>query len=96
MRPRQLLVQVVLEPWLGCMLLPLGTVPVATGMLEAVLSFTVGALREARAIGAAAAVLDGADHLTVCGGEVGRALQVRGRKGGEDLAEGRHDRRLPS
>ena len=65
MRPGQLFIQVMLEPLLSFMLLALGTVAVATGMIDAVLSFTVWALIEAMAIGAAAAVLDGADHLTV-------------------------------
>src|SRR5712691_7544284 len=64
-RPGQLLLQGMLEPLLGCMLLTLGTVAVATGMMDALLSCTVWALRETRAIGAAAAVLDGADPLTV-------------------------------
>ena len=40
----------------------------------------------------ALAVLDGADDLAVGGGEVGIALQVFWRKGGEDIAEGGHDR----
>ena len=92
MQPGQLCVQVVVEPLLGCMLLTLGTVAVATGMIDAVLSCTVWALLETRAIGAAAAGLDGADHLTVCGGEVRRAPQGLGGKGGEDLAEGGHGR----
>ena len=35
-RPGQLCVQVVLEPLLGLRLLPLGTVAVATGMMDAV------------------------------------------------------------
>ena len=39
-RPGQLFVQVVLEPLLGCMLLTLGTVAVATGMIDAVVSPT--------------------------------------------------------
>jgi len=51
-RPGQLLLQVMLEPLLGCMLLTLGTVAVATGMMDAGLSFTRWALRETRAIGA--------------------------------------------
>jgi hypothetical protein len=55
----------MLEPLLRFMLLALGTVAVATGMMDAVLSFTVWALREAMALGAAAAVVDGAEHLTV-------------------------------
>jgi hypothetical protein len=73
-RPGQLLVQVVLEPLGGFMLLPLGTVAVATGMVDAVVSPTAGALREAMAIRAAVARWDGADDLAVRDGEVGRAL----------------------
>ena len=96
MRPGQLFVQVVLEPLLGCMLLTLGTVAVATGMLDAVLPPTVWALIEAVAVVSALAVLDGADDLAVGEGQLGVALQVLGRKGGEDSAEGRHDRSLPS
>ena len=69
-------VQVVLEPLVGCMLLTLGTVAVATGMVDAVLSPTAGALIEAMAVRAALALLDGADDLAVRDGEVGRALQV--------------------
>ena len=75
MRPGQLFVQVVLKPLPGCMLLTLGTVAVATGMVDAVLSPTAGALREAVSVRAALALLDGADDLAVRGGEVGRALQ---------------------
>jgi len=95
-RSRQLLVQGMLEPRLGCMLLALGTVPVATGMLDAVLPPTVLALIKAVTIVAALAVLDGADDLTVGEGQLGIALQVFWSKGGEDLAEGGHDRSLPS
>jgi len=58
------------------MLLTLGTVAVATGMVDAVLSPTAGALIEAMAVRAALALLDGADDLAVRDGEVGRALQV--------------------
>ena len=90
MGPGQLFVQVVLEPLLGCMLLTLGTVAVATGMMDAVVLPTALALREAMAILSALALLDGTDGLAMRGGEVGIALQVLGRKGGEDIAEGRH------
>jgi hypothetical protein len=92
-RPRELFVEVGLKPLLGFLLLALGAVAVATSMIDAVVSRTVWALIEARARGAAAAVLDGADHLTVCGGEVRRALQVFGRKGGEDIPQGGHGSR---
>jgi hypothetical protein len=83
---------VVLEPLLGCMLLTLGTVAVATGMIDAVVPPTVWALREAVAVVAALTVLDGADDLAVRQGEVGVTLQVLWGKGGEDLAQGGHGR----
>jgi hypothetical protein len=92
-QPRELWVAVGLKPLRRCLLLALGAVAVATRMLDAVVSLTVWALREARAIGAAAAVLDGADPLTVCGGKGRRALQVCGRKGGADIPQGGHGRR---
>ena len=88
----QLCVQVVCEPLRGCMLLTLGTVAVATGMLDTGLSATVGALREAMAIGAALALWDGRDGLAVGGGQVGRALQGCWRKSRDDLAQGGHGR----
>ena len=50
MRPGQLLLQVVLEPLLGLMLLTLGTVAVATGMMDAVWLPTAWALREAKLV----------------------------------------------
>ena len=46
MRPRELCVEVVLEPLLGCMLLALRTVPVATGTMDTVLFPAAWALRE--------------------------------------------------
>jgi hypothetical protein len=95
-RPGQLFVEVVLEPLLGFMLLTLWAVPVAAGMMDTVLSPTGWALIEAMAVVAALTVLDGADDLAVRQGEVGVTLQVLGRKGGEERAEGRHDRSLPS
>jgi hypothetical protein len=64
-RPRQLFVEVVLKPLLSFMLLTLGTVAVATGMVDTVLSPTAGALIEAVAVRPASALLDSADHLTV-------------------------------
>jgi hypothetical protein len=70
------------------MMLALGTVPVATGMLDAVVSPTALALREAVSVIAAVALVDGPDGLAVRGGEVGITLQGLGRTGGEDIAEG--------
>jgi hypothetical protein len=78
------------------MLLTLGAVAVATGMLDAVVSPTALTLREAVTVVSAPAVLDGTDDFAVCRGEMGIALKVFWRKGGEDLAEGGHDRSLPS
>jgi len=63
--PRELRVQVVLEPLLGLMMLTLWAVAVATGMIAAVLPPTVLALIEAVAVMAALAILDGADDLSV-------------------------------
>jgi hypothetical protein len=91
-RPGQLCVQVVLEPLLGCMLLALRTVPVATGMRDAVLRATALALIQAVAIVPALALLDSADGLALRSGQMGITLQVLWRKGRADIAEGRHGR----
>jgi hypothetical protein len=91
-RPRQLVVQVVVEPRRGFMMLPLRTGAVTTGMLDAVVFPTTLALREAVAVMTALARLDGADDLAVCSGEGGITLQVLWRKGGEEGAEGRQGR----
>ena len=69
-RPGQLFVQVAVEPLLGFMLLTLRTVAVPTGMIDAVVLRTSLALIEAVAVMAALALLDGADDLAVCSGEV--------------------------
>jgi hypothetical protein len=91
-RSGELFVEVVLEPLLGFMLLALGTVAVATGMMDTVVPPTARALIEAMAVMAAPAVLDGADDPAVREGKVGITLQVLWRKGGEDLAESGHGR----
>ena len=75
-RPGKLLFEVVFKPLLGCMLLTLGAVAVATGMIDAVVLATTLALREAVAIVPALALLDGADDLAVCEGQLGVALHV--------------------
>ena len=64
-RPGELFFEVVVEPLLGCMLLTLRTVSVATGMMDAVFFTTALALREAVAIVSALALLDSADDLAV-------------------------------
>ena len=90
--PGQLCGEVGLEPLLGCMLLTLRAVAGATGMVDAVVPPTGLALIQARSVRADLALLDGVEGLAVGGGEVGRALQVCWRKGGEDVAEGGHGR----
>jgi hypothetical protein len=87
-RPGELLVPVVLESWRGCMLLTRGPVAVTAGLRDAVVSSTAGALREARAVRAAWALVAGADARAGRGGEVGSARQVCGRQGGAELAPG--------
>jgi hypothetical protein len=64
-RPRELCVQVVLEPLLGVMLLARRTVPVATGMMDVVFFPTALALREAVTVIAALAMWDSTDGLAV-------------------------------
>jgi hypothetical protein len=89
-RPGQLFFQVLLEPLLSFMLLALGTVAVATGMIDTVVFAAALALVEAAAVMPTAAVLDGADDLVVRGGEVGIARKVLRGEGVEDIADGRH------
>ena len=91
-RPGQLCVQVGCEPLLGCRLWALGTGTGATGMSDAVGPSPVWARREARAIMAALARLDGPESLTVRGGEVRGALQVCWGKDGQEHAAGGHGR----
>jgi hypothetical protein len=91
-RPGKLWLQMVLEPLLGCMLLTLRAMPMATGMMDPVVSLTAWALRETVAVMAALALLDGADSLAVRGGEVGVARKVCWRKGVKDIAVGGHGR----
>ena len=94
-RPGELLVEVVLEPLLGFLLRTLGAVAVATGMLDTVLPPTGVALIQAVTIMPALALLDGADNLTVCKGQLGVVLQVFWSKGGADLAKGCHEQEAP-
>ena len=96
MRPGQLVLQGVWSPLVGLMLLALRTVAVATSMLDAVVPPTAGALREAVTVLATAARLDGAEDRAVRGGEGGVAFQRGWRTGVKDIAEGGHDRSLPS
>jgi hypothetical protein len=91
-RPGKRSLQVVLKPLLACMLLARGTVPVATGMMDAVVRATTVALREAVARVPAVALVEGAEDLAVCEGQRGVALQVCWRTSGAEIAEGRHGR----
>ena len=65
MRPGQLLVAVVLEPLLGFMLLTLGAVAVATGMVDTGLFAPALALLKAVSIVSALTVLNGTEGLSV-------------------------------
>jgi hypothetical protein len=87
-RPRALVGHGVLEPRLGVLLRPLGAVAVATGMRDAVLPRAVVPRREAVTVRAAVARLDGAEDLTVCGGERRRARQGGWGKSRADLTQG--------
>jgi len=91
-RPGQLFVQVVLKPLLGCMMLALGTVAVATRRIDAVLVATALARREAVAIMPALAMLDGLDGLSVRGWQMGIALKICRGKGVEEVTQGGHGR----
>ena len=75
---------------MGLMLLALGTVAVATGMIDTVVFPAALTLIEAVTVVSAVALLDGADDLAVCEGQLRLALQVCWSKGGENIAQGRH------
>jgi hypothetical protein len=91
-RSRELFGEVGLEPLVRFMLLTLGAVAIATGMLDALLSATGWALREAVAVRTALARWDGADDLAVRGGKRGRALQGLWGRGRADFTQGDHGR----
>ena len=92
-RPGPRCVQVVREPWLGCRLLTLWAVPVATGVLDAVVLAPPWARREAVAVGPALARVDGAHDRARCEGQRRGARKVCWRTSRADLAEGGHGRR---
>jgi hypothetical protein len=94
-RPRELCVEVVLEPRRGCRLLARGTVAVVTGRVHAVGPSTRLALIQAVTITPTVALLEGADDFAVCEGQLGVTLQGVWSQGGADLAEGGQDRSLP-
>jgi hypothetical protein len=91
-RPGQVFVQVLLEPLLGLMRLALGTVAVATGMLDAVVPPTRLALREARAVVSAVTLWEGTADRAGCGREGRRALQGLWRTSMEASTQGGHGR----
>ena len=92
MRPWELCVQMVLEPHLGCVVLTLGAVAVATCVIDAVLSATALALVEAVSIVTALAILHGTESLSVRQGQSGEALQILWRVSLEDVLDGGHGR----
>jgi len=89
-RPRAWLGAVVRTPLGSCLQLALGPGPAATRTMAAVLCLTALALREAGGGRAALALGAGADDLAGSEGERGVVLQIRGRTGGAELAEGGH------
>jgi hypothetical protein len=74
------------------MMLALRTVPVAAGVIDAVVFVTALALIEAVAVVSAAAVLHGAEGLLVRERQIGKALQVCFSKGAHDIGDGGHGR----
>jgi hypothetical protein len=92
-RPGQRFAQGVMEPLLGCMLLALGTVPVATGMMDPVLLAPAVALRAAVSGVSTAALLQGADGLLVAEREMRVACEILVSTGSADILAGAHGRR---
>lgn len=87
----ELLVELVLEPLLSLRIRALGTVPVAAGMMTAVLSATALAVIEAVSIMSCAAVWDGPEGLLVGERQMGVALEVLRGVTLEDIADSRHE-----
>jgi hypothetical protein len=90
-RPRQLCIELVVQPLRGFLLLTWWTVSMATGMGDVLMWSTTCAGLEARAVGAGAAAADGVNGLVVRGRAIGRALDRLWSVGGEDVAYGAHD-----
>src|SRR5262245_42398313 len=89
--PRQLCIELVVQPLRGFLMLTLWTVSMATGMGDVMMLATTCAGIEARAVGAGAAAADGVNGLGVRGREIGIALDILWGVGGEDVAYGDHD-----
>jgi hypothetical protein len=87
-RPGELLVQVVLKPLLGVVMLALRTVAGSTGVRAAVVLATPLAWIETMSVMCTLALWDGMDELAVCEGQLRRALQVFRGKGGADGTPG--------
>ena len=90
-RSRQRLRELVVQPQLGCVVLTLGTMPMAAGMMDAVVLSTGVTGREARAVCPCPAAADGVDGLVVGGGEVRMTRNVLRGRGGAEGAYGGHD-----
>jgi hypothetical protein len=89
--PWELFVEMVISPLLSFMMRTLGTVSVATGVMDAVLAATALALREAVTVVSTLAMQDGTEGLLVCHGQRGKAFQVLWGVSLEDIAEGGHE-----
>jgi hypothetical protein len=90
-RPGKLFVELFVEPVLSFMMLALGAVAIAAGVVDAVLPATAVALIETVSIMAALAVLNGTHGLVVEERQMGIAREVFWRIGLEDVADGGHE-----
>jgi hypothetical protein len=90
-RPRPLLIELVVQPRRGVLRLTLWTGSMATGLGDVRMWATPCAGREARAVGAGAAAADGVKGLVVRGRAMGSARAIRWRVGGDHVAHGAHD-----
>ena len=86
-RPGQLFVELLVKPVLRFMMLTLGAVAIAAGVVDAVLPATALAVIEAVSIMSALAVLNGPHGLVVGERQMGIALEVLWRIGLEDVAD---------
>jgi hypothetical protein len=90
-RPGKLFVELFVEPVLSFMILTLGAVAIAAGVVDAVLPATALAVIEAVSIVSALAVLNGTNGLVVGERQMGIALEVLWRVGLADVADGGHE-----
>jgi len=92
MRPWEVLLQLVQKPALGGMVLTLGAVAVAAGVMDTVLSATAVAPREAMTVMSAVAMAAGGHGLAVRQRQLGKAFEILWRIRLEDSLDGGHER----